>query len=138
MTDNPRTIDLNDPQQVFGVLNQRFPKWLSNEQDAIRFRAEFRWPVPFNRPDAGADEVINSIYEWQKKVWKDHTLGTEEWGDEQSFFHRWGYTNQTEESSGTIAWTIESNMPEAIAEVMGNSPMYILTVPNFHMKFIAF
>lgn len=135
-TKHSRIIDPNQAQQIFGIFNREFPAWKSDKNfDDIRYRVEFRWQVPLVHEGVGVDEIIISIYEWQKAVWKKYTLGTKEWGDEQAFFHRWSYTNVTEESPGTIAWNIESDMNEAISEVMGAATMYLLTTKNFTINF---
>ncbi len=130
--------DPNNAAEIHRWLNKRFPPYKSDKNmDDIRYRVEFRWDVPLKHDEAGTYEVIGSIWEWQKEVWKKYTLGTKEWGDEQSFFHRWSYTSSTEESPGTLTWTIESDLNEAISEVMGHATMHLLTTKNFQIHFIT-
>ncbi len=136
MANNHHITDPQDSKDVFRWFNEKFPAWKSDKNfDDIRYRVEFRWQFPLNHFSAEIDDVISSIWEWQKMVWKKYTLGTEEWGNEQSFFHRWSYTNPTEESPGTMTWTIESDMNEAISEVMGGATMYLSTSKDFQMHF---
>lgn len=121
----------NSAVEVYSWFVKRFPNWTPTKTDDIRYRVMFHWPMPFEHQEVPAGEVVESIFEWAKEVWKKYTLG-EEFGDEQTFFHNWGYSSG---DGGSFSFMIASDMNEAISEVMGNAVMHLLTPKGFKISF---
>jgi len=134
MTNNKHVKDPNNGPEIYSWFAKRFPNWTPTKNDDIRYRVTFHWPLPFEHSgglDIDAGQVLESIFEWAKGVWKKYCLG-DEYGDEQAFFHNWGYSSA---DGGSFSFAICSDLNEALAEVMGNAIMQLLTTKGFTITF---
>lgn len=124
----------NDVTDVYRWFSTQYPDWRP-ESGEDQFKVVFRWPFPVTRDtDTQPVEIISSIDEWCAQLWKDFNLDQDEFGEEGSFFHIWGYSTG---SGGQLTLTLCSPMTEAISDAMGQALYYILTCKGFSITFTA-
>lgn len=124
--------DIDNPADCYSWFRKHFPDWTPDKIDDIRYRVNFRWPFPLDHQDVtDKGEILGSIWEWQKMVWKKYTL-SEDLDYAAAFFHTWGLSTS---NGGWLSLTLQSDMNEAISEVMGQATMHLLTVKGFTIRF---
>jgi len=98
------------------------------EDSEIRFRVTLTWPQWYGLHS----ENIISIHQLIQAMRKPFSLI--DFGEEASFAHRWIVE---EDGRGNYTFKLEcvSTMCEALAEMMGMVPMYLLTPTDFKMEF---